>query len=137
MLNLAKVNVGHYAETIEAVEALIKNPATGSQSDSSFIASSFDGVASSDIKGGIDFNAENMNVTTKGDEIDFNIPLDMQNIDFTNIEGFVPIIINIAPATNIYQLLGLDEPEGELDFEKEQVSSVNSLLADEPRYAKL
>ncbi|MDD3375772.1 MAG: hypothetical protein PHY73_08660 [Candidatus Omnitrophica bacterium] len=66
-------------------------------------------TASSDMKGGIDFNAENMNVTTKGDEIDFNIPLDMKNITSSSIEGFVPIIINITPVTDFSGFLGFNE----------------------------
>ncbi|MDD3374224.1 MAG: hypothetical protein PHY73_00680, partial [Candidatus Omnitrophica bacterium] len=68
-------------------------------------------TASLDMKGGIDFNAENMNVTTKGDEIDFNIPLDMQNITSSSIEGFVPIIINITPVTDFMGLLGLKKDD--------------------------
>ena len=61
--------------------------------------------------GGIDFNAENMNVTTRGDEINFNIPIDMQNIDFINFQGFVPIVVDIVPVTNFIGLLGLDDQE--------------------------
>jgi len=61
--------------------------------------------------GGIDFNAENMNVTTTGESIDFNVPLDMQGVDFSNVEGFIPIIINIAPVTNVNLILGLQEKD--------------------------
>ncbi len=61
--------------------------------------------------GGIDFNAENMNITTKGGQIDFDIPLDMQNVDLTNIDGFTPVIINITPITSFTGLLGLDDQE--------------------------
>jgi len=66
------------------------------------------------LKGGIDFNAENMNIITKGDEIDFNLPLDLQNISSSSIEGFVPIIINITPVTNFIGLLGLDDKGDDL-----------------------
>ncbi|MDD3375317.1 MAG: FHA domain-containing protein [Candidatus Omnitrophica bacterium] len=78
------------------------------------------GVASSNLKGGIDFNAENMNVTTKGDEIDFDIPLDLQNITSSSIEGFVPIIINITPVTDFMGLLGLREDDLKENDEKEK-----------------
>ncbi|MDD3375525.1 MAG: hypothetical protein PHY73_07395 [Candidatus Omnitrophica bacterium] len=78
------------------------------------------------LKGGIDFNDESMNVTTKGDSINFNVPLDIQNITSSSIEGFVPIIINIAPVTDFMGLLGLDGSESE----PEQYSE---LLATDPK----
>ena len=65
-----------------------------------------------DSTGGIDFNAENMNITTRGGEIDFEIPVDMQNINLENIEGLIPVIINIVPVTNVYQILGLSQGRG-------------------------
>ncbi|MDD3375318.1 MAG: hypothetical protein PHY73_06330 [Candidatus Omnitrophica bacterium] len=77
------------------------------------------GKVSSTIKGGIDFNAENMNVTTKGGEINFNLPLDMQNITSSSIEGFVPIIINITPVTDFMGLLGLDADD---EIKEKQIS---------------
>ena len=64
-------------------------------------------------EGGIDFKAENMDVTIKGDEIDFAMPANMNIESLMNAEGLVPIIINIVPVTNFYKLLGLDEGEDE------------------------
>ena len=86
--------------------------------------------ASSNLKGGIDFNAENMDVTTKGDEIDFDIPLDMQNIDFNNIEGFVPIIINITPIANFMGLLGLDDGENGIEKFSQVQEFIDPVVAD-------
>ncbi len=111
--NLTKVDVAHHAETMEVVEVLIQSPTIGLESDNSLPASSLDGIASSDIKGGIDFNSESMNVETTGDEIYFNVPLSDQNFNLMNIEGFKPVIINIVPALNVYQLLGLSDPKNQ------------------------
>ncbi|MDP8213273.1 MAG: SAM-dependent methyltransferase [Candidatus Zapsychrus exili] len=56
--------------------------------------------------GGIDLNASNLEIESMGEKIDFN---DFFNVkDFQNIEGFVPVIIDISPVTNVYQMLGLD-----------------------------
>ena len=67
--------------------------------------------------GGIDFNAKNINIEIQDSKVksqnETQIPDTIfQNIDFTNIEGLVPVIINIVPITNFYQVMGL-EPEGE------------------------
>ncbi len=62
-----------------------------------------------DRYGGIDFNANNFNIETKGQGVDFDIPLGIENMDLTNIEGLTPVIINITPVTNFYNLLGLSE----------------------------
>jgi len=83
--------------------------------------------ASSFIKGGIDFNEKNINITTSGGEIEFTIPLDLQNISSSSIQGFVPIIINVTPLTNFTGLLGLDDTDKE---DNERLSYVPELVGD-------
>ncbi|MDP8264039.1 MAG: class I SAM-dependent methyltransferase [Candidatus Aceula lacicola] len=58
--------------------------------------------------GGIDFVKDNWELETKGEGIEFEIPAELQGIDFDSIQGFVPIIINIVPITNILSILGLN-----------------------------
>jgi len=66
--------------------------------------------------GGIDMNPNNLNLQTQGGRFDFKLPmnsLDLQNI---RIDGFTPVIINVAPLTNLPLLLGLvDEDINEND----------------------
>jgi hypothetical protein len=64
-----------------------------------------------EVKGGIDFNRESMNLQTKGDNLEFIIPPEFEGIDLNSIEGFVPVIIQITPITNIFPLLGLTPEE--------------------------
>jgi hypothetical protein len=93
--------------------------------------------ASSGIQtpGGIDFNAKNMKVKTSGeglaavnsegylvssdgkrldtsDQIPDTVSI-FQNINWDNIQGFVPVIINIVPVTDFYGLLGLANPQAQ------------------------
>lgn len=70
--------------------------------------------------GGIDFNAANLNLQIKRDENGVPLPLNLQPIDKINIEGFIPVIINIVPMTNIAPLLGIAEPQ-----QKKLLSSLN------------
>lgn len=55
--------------------------------------------------GGIDFNPNNIDLNVDGNEIKMNVPAS----DFLNnssVGGFIPVIINIAPISNIPLLLG-------------------------------
>jgi hypothetical protein len=47
--------------------------------------------------GGIDFNAANLNLQIKRDGDGVPLPLPQQNWEQINIEGFIPVIINMAP----------------------------------------
>ncbi len=73
-----------------------------------------DGAASAAIdtktKGGIDFNADKLNVETqtRGGEIKFEIdPQQLRELQY--VPGFTPVIINIQPMTNVRMFLGLKE----------------------------
>jgi len=59
--------------------------------------------------GGIDFNAQNMNVETTGNAIDFALPDNITADSLMNIKGLTPVIINITPITSFYQVMGLAE----------------------------
>ncbi len=58
-------------------------------------------------KGGIDLNPNTMNMQIKRDGNGVPLPLNLQPIDNINIEGFQPIIINVAPIHNLPLLLGI------------------------------
>ncbi len=57
----------------------------------------------------------------------------MQPIEQMNIEGFIPVIINITPVTNLPLLLGLADTSGEAEEtrpamkarEPEEISALN------------
>jgi hypothetical protein len=61
------------------------------------------------MKGGIDLTPANMKLTTQstGREIRFHLDPDML-ARVQNAPGFVPVIINIQPVTNLRQFLGLN-----------------------------
>ncbi len=80
-----------------------------SRSENEIITTNIQSHKTSFTKGGIDFNEKSMNITTIGGEIEFTIPLDLQDIDPTSFDGFVPIIINITPLTNFIGVLDLDK----------------------------
>ena len=67
--------------------------------------------------GGIDFNARNMDVTAQGDQGDFTLPNNVAVLQFENVSGFTPTIINITPITNVPELLGLNESSGRIPQE--------------------
>ncbi|MCX5680895.1 MAG: hypothetical protein NT079_01180, partial [Candidatus Omnitrophica bacterium] len=80
--------------------------------------------------GGIDFNAKNMNVETKGSSgIEYNLPPEWQGIDLNSIQGLVPIIINITPVTNFYKLMGLNEKEDgkKIESSKQEMENVGEV----------
>ncbi len=68
-------------------------------------------TASSNV-GGIDFNAEYLDIEKRGSSsIEFNVPVEWQGMNLQDLPGLIPASISITPMTNIYQLLGLDENE--------------------------
>ncbi len=69
-------------------------------------------TAISTTKGGIDFNADKMNLETRssGGEIKFQINPE-QLREFQNAPGFTPIIINIQPLINLPLFLGLKDSQ--------------------------
>ena len=52
--------------------------------------------------GGIDLNPANLNLQIKRDEKGIPLPLEFQDPQMMqNINGFIPVIINITPVTNL------------------------------------
>ena len=64
-------------------------------------------------KGGIDLNPSHLELNTKGDAIEFDAPVNLPTLDevesraLSEVEGFIPVIINITPVTNLPMLLGI------------------------------
>jgi len=57
--------------------------------------------------GGIDLNPQLLNLQIKRDGRGIPLPVEMQQIENIRIDGFVPLIINITPITNMPMLLGI------------------------------
>ena len=51
-------------------------------------------------KGGIDFNAANLNLQIKRDGKGVPLPISQQNLENIRIDGLVPVILEIKPAMN-------------------------------------
>lgn len=74
----------------------------------------FDGAMSGDIQatqnvepvGGIDFSSELLDLQIKRDDLGVPLPFEQQQLDTIKIEGFIPVIINVTPVTNVPLLLG-------------------------------
>ena len=58
-----------------------------------------------DNLGGIDMNQKNLDLETSGEEIKFDRPFDPVQLENIKIDGFTPVILQIAP-TNLPLLLG-------------------------------
>ncbi len=98
-----------------------------------------DTIASSPVSidkevGGINLSPELLDLQIKRDKNGVSLPLPLQPIEEWHIDGFMPIIINVTPVTNLPLLLGLaqtppdtDEitPPVLKDRELEQVSAFN------------
>ncbi|VAX36803.1 hypothetical protein MNBD_UNCLBAC01-1307 [hydrothermal vent metagenome] len=85
-------------------------------------------MASSSIKGGIDFNPNNLNIETQGKGIEYNAPIDLQLLESlisSPIEGFSPVIFNITPILNLPQLLGLNEQDEPFEQSKFPAEEIN------------
>jgi hypothetical protein len=65
--------------------------------------------------GGIDLNPALLDLQIKRDGSGVPLPLPQQPLETMNIEGFLPVIINIIPmpALNLQMILGRDEPRRE------------------------
>ncbi|MDP8266493.1 MAG: hypothetical protein P9M07_06045 [Candidatus Aceula meridiana] len=61
--------------------------------------------------GGIDLDAEELELKIKGSGIDFTLPENLKNLDPSQIPGLIPTIINIVPITNISNLWDESSPE--------------------------
>ena len=77
--------------------------------------------------GGIDLNPSLLEIQSEGRGIELETPVDMQDLENIQIEGFTPVIFQIVPVTNLPLLLGindLDNPEGPADSQI-QLSAVS------------
>jgi hypothetical protein len=92
------VRYTYYLDYYTAEKGLYLNNSMGT-----FIQS--DKAQLSDV-GGIDFNPNNFSLNTQGDRIPFHTLTADQIIQSDNIDGFVPVIINVSPITNIPLLIG-------------------------------
>jgi hypothetical protein len=63
--------------------------------------------------GGIDLNPALLDLQIKRDGNGVPLPIPMQPIETMHIDGFLPVIINIVPITNLPTLLGLELPAQE------------------------
>jgi len=101
----------------------------------------------SDQLGGIDFNAKNLDVKVREEEgslgslsslgsTDQNDPANSINfIVPDDLQGLVPVIINIVPVTNLYNLLGLST-EKNLEGQTKPTAQKSSSLPLEPAEIK-
>lgn len=73
---------------------------------------SIEDVGTPKQKGGIDLNPDMMNLKIRRDGMGFPLPMNDQSIEaLKQIEGFLPVIINITPVQNLPMLLGFDDPD--------------------------
>ncbi len=70
-----------------------------------------------DNTGGIDFNTDylELDVKSNSDEALFSMPQTTEEWDDMNINGLVPIILNITPVNNLHQFLGRKETSENLE----------------------
>jgi hypothetical protein len=59
------------------------------------------GTSASVAPGGIDFNSANLNLQIKRDGHGVPLPISQQDLEHINIDGLIPIIIDIRPATSL------------------------------------
>ena len=64
-----------------------------------------------EVPGGIDFDPQLLDLQIKRDGRGIPLPLPMQNIDHININGFLPIIINVTPISNLPMYIGFADTE--------------------------
>ncbi|MDP8266172.1 MAG: hypothetical protein P9M07_04425 [Candidatus Aceula meridiana] len=82
--------------------------------------------------GGIDLTGIYKDLNIKIDGEGVPLPLEMQNLEQIQIDGLVPVIINIMPMPQLPQLLGFQNIE-----ERDDGSETAEILADEPKELSL
>lgn len=87
-------------------------------------------AVTADPVGGIDLNPEMLDLQIKRDASGMPLPVSQQPIINMDIEGFVPVIINITPVTNVPLMLGLIN-EGTIEVEEEPLEAVQAVRFDE------
>ena len=88
-----------------------------------------------DVKnGGIDFNPENLNIDVEQNGEGFVMPAFdpamLKGINPATIEGFVPVIINVAPVTNLPLLLGIVDETTPFNSAQDQNTSKDLSFLD-------
>jgi len=82
--------------------------------------------------GGIDLTSIYQDLNIKTDGKGTPLPIEMQNLEQIQIDGLVPIIINIVPIPQLPQLLGFQ------DFEEQNTNTeIVEILSDEPKEVSL
>ena len=71
------------------------------RSDAARIPREVSSLPGADKRGGIDFNAANLNLQIKRDGTGVPLPISQQNLENIHIDGLVPIIIDIKPAVTL------------------------------------
>ncbi|MCA9405077.1 MAG: hypothetical protein KC684_00940 [Candidatus Omnitrophica bacterium] len=123
-----KDNLSDYKETLRRLqnrmidysENLIVNRDNTSQADVILIKNAHQvGKALADklnqfndkAVGGIDLNPASLNLEIRRDSNGIPLPVSQQPLQQINVEGFVPVIINVTPVSNFPLLLGLTDTE--------------------------
>jgi triosephosphate isomerase len=72
-------------------------------------------VNQDNLKGGIDFDPALLDLKIKRDEKGIPLPLNMQPVDTIErqIQGIIPVIINVVPVRSVPMLLGISEQEAQ------------------------
>lgn len=66
-------------------------------------------AGSEENPGGIDLDPAMLNLQIRMDENGIPLPVNEQPVHLMHIDGFVPVIINVVPVTNMPMLLGIKE----------------------------
>ena len=61
------------------------------------------------MPGGIDLNPDILNLQTNGETIETNNIYDEEFIQSLQVDGFIPVIFQIVPTTNLPMLIGWSE----------------------------
>jgi len=61
--------------------------------------------------GGIDFTDKTLNLQIKRDKDGVPLSIDLQPIQTMNIDGLMPVIIQITPIINLPLLMGMEDKE--------------------------
>ncbi len=88
-----------------------------SSSVTSDVAAAEQGSLNKSDVGGIDLNAQYLDLKTEGIDMDFELPLEWQGIDLNNVPGLVPVFIQIMPVMNFPAFVA-----GEEDIENDNAS---------------
>lgn len=97
-----KENAENYPTTREVIAAVLSSQVWPVNRTEPKIGSTFK-------KGGIDLNAKNFEL--EREKVGEGVMFDAKNFENVEINGLTPVILNVTPVTNLYQLLGVREEE--------------------------